>query len=188
VNSPLQLETDRLRLLAGNEAVARAEIEDHAEMARLLGVAVPGTWPPPLNDEASMRYFLGFAREHPEAAGYGCWYWLLKPAKATGNALLIGNGGFKGLPTADGAVEVGYSLLEGYQGKGYATEGVRALVAWAFRNPRVRRVIAETMMDGASSQGVLRKNRFELSDEPAAEAGAVRFALSRERWETGAAR
>jgi ribosomal-protein-alanine N-acetyltransferase len=180
----LQLETDRLRLVAGNEALACAEIEDRAEMARLLGVAVPGTWPPPLNDDASMRFFLRFAQQHPEAAGYGCWYWLLKPAKATGNALLIGNGGFKGLPSADGTVEVGYSLLEGYQGKGYATEGVRALVAWAFENPRVRRVIAETEMDGASSQGVLRKNGFEVSDEAAAEAGAVRFALGRDRWGT----
>jgi ribosomal-protein-alanine N-acetyltransferase len=186
VTLPLQLETDRLRLVAGNEALARAEIEDRAEMARLLGVAVPGTWPPPLNDDASMRYFLGFAREHPEAAGYGCWYWLLKPAKTTGNALLIGNGGFKGLPSEDGTVEVGYSLLEGYQGKGYATEGVRALVAWAVQNPRVRRVVAETAMDGASSQGVLRKNGFDLSDEAAAEAGAVRFNLPRGKWEEGA--
>lgn len=187
MTSPLQIETDRMRLVAGNEALASAEIEDRAEMARLLGVAVPGTWPPPLNDDASMRYFLRFAQQHPEAAGYGCWYWLLKPAKATGNALLIGNGGFKGLPSEDGTVEVGYSLLEGYQGKGYATEGVRALVAWAFQNPRVRRVIAETAMDGASSQGVLRKNGFDLSDESATEAGAVHFTLPREKWEARAA-
>lgn len=181
-----QIETDRLRLVAGNEALAHAEIEDRAEMARLLGAAVPGTWPPPLNDDASMQFFLRFAQQHPEAAGYGCWYWLLKPKKATGGALLIGNGGFKGLPSEDGAVEVGYSLLEGYQGKGYATEGVRALVGWAFENPRVRRVIAETAMDGASSQGVLRKNGFELSDEEAAERGAVRFDLPRGKWEARA--
>jgi len=182
MTSSIQLETERLRLVAGNEAIARAEVEDRAEMARLLGVAVPGTWPPPLNDDASMRFFLRFAREHPGDMGYGCWYWLLKPPKKTGSSLLIGNGGFKGLPSEDGTVEAGYSLLEGYQGKGYATEGVRALVAWAFQNSRVRRVIAETVMDAAASQGVLRKNGFELSGEAAAESGAVRFALSRERW------
>jgi RimJ/RimL family protein N-acetyltransferase len=180
--STIQLETERLRLVAGEEALARAEIEDRAEMARLLGVAVPGTWPPPLNDDASMRYFLRFTQEHPGAVGFGCWYWMLKPTKKSGTALLIGNGGFKGQPSEDGTVEVGYSLLAGYQGKGYATEGVRALVAWAFRNPRVGRVIAETMTDGAASQRVLRKNGFAPAPEAAAEAGAVRFALSREIW------
>ncbi|HLQ66023.1 MAG TPA: GNAT family N-acetyltransferase [Candidatus Limnocylindrales bacterium] len=180
--STIQLETKRLRLIAGHEAIVRAEIDDRAEMARLLGVAVPGTWPPPLNDEASIRYFLRFTLEHPGAVGYGCWYWMLKPTKRSGAALLIGNGGFKGLPSEDGTIEVGYSVLEGYQGKGYATEGVRALIEWAFRDSRVRRVIAETMTDGAASQRVLRKNGFAPAEEAAAEAGAVRFALSRETW------
>jgi len=78
---------------------------------------------------------------------------------------------------------VGYSVLEGYQGQGYATEGVRALLAWAFRDARVRRVIAETLPDGAASRRVLAKNGFAQADEPAAEAGAIRFALPRDAWE-----
>ena len=51
---------------------------------------------------------------------------------------VIGPGG----PDATGTVEIGYSVLEEYQRRGYASEAVEALVAWAFLRPGVRRVAA----------------------------------------------
>ena len=66
----------------------------------------------------------------------------------------IGDLCFKGLD-ADGAVEIGYGILEEYQGQGYATEAVGAAVNWALRQPGVTRVEAETDPDNRASQRVL---------------------------------
>ncbi|MGH7232685.1 MAG: GNAT family N-acetyltransferase [Nitrospiraceae bacterium] len=49
--------------------------------------------------------------------------------------LTIGNGGFKGAPTADGTVELGYSILPEHQRHGCATEAVSTLVASAYSDP-----------------------------------------------------
>ncbi len=63
---------------------------------------------------------------------------------------------------ADGTVEVGYSVLEAHQRRGYASEAVEALVGWAFGHPEVTRVIAETYPELVPSVGVLEKTGFRL--------------------------
>ena len=45
---------------------------------------------------------------------------------------VIGRGGFKGPPGADGAVEIAYGVAPEHQGKGYAIEAAAALVSYAF--------------------------------------------------------
>jgi ribosomal-protein-alanine N-acetyltransferase len=54
---------------------------------------------------------------------------------------LIGWGGFKGGPEG-GAVEIGYEIAESRRGRGLATAAARAMVAEAFADPQVMRVIA----------------------------------------------
>ena len=71
----------------------------------------------------------------------------------------IGDLCFKGLG-ADGAVEIGYGILEEYRGKGYAAEAVEAAVNWAMKQPAVARVEAETEPDNRASQRVLEKCGF----------------------------
>ena len=71
----------------------------------------------------------------------------------------VGDLCFKGLG-ADGVAEIGYGILEQYQGRGYATEAVKAALAWAFRHPQVTAVEAETEADNAASQRVLEKCGF----------------------------
>ena len=66
---------------------------------------------------------------------------------------------FKGLGP-DGAVEIGYGILDAYQGRGYATEAVRAVIAWALTQPGVRVVEAEAESDNAASLRVLEKCGF----------------------------
>jgi ribosomal-protein-alanine N-acetyltransferase len=60
--------------------------------------------------------------------------------------LLIGAGpdlvGFKGSPDGQGEVEIGYGIAPAYQGQGYTTEAVRALIAWAFNAPECASIIA----------------------------------------------
>jgi len=47
-------------------------------------------------------------------------------------AVVVGTAGFKGPPGADGVVEIAYGVVPEHQGKGFATEAARALVAYAF--------------------------------------------------------
>ncbi|MDO5446140.1 MAG: GNAT family N-acetyltransferase, partial [Eubacteriales bacterium] len=54
----------------------------------------------------------------------------------------------------------GYGIEENYQGCGYATEAVSALVDWALKQPGVMSVMAETEASNIASQRVLKKSGF----------------------------
>jgi len=176
MNSP-SLETRRLTLVAATLPMVRAELARPDEFARLLGVEVAAPWPPPLNDEQSNRWMIRYLEENQDAGGWGLWYYVLRQGP-NGTPLAIGNGGYKGKPSADGTVEIGYSIVDAFQGKGLGTEAVRALIDHAFRNPTVTRVIAETFPDLIPSIRVLEKNGF-VRIEGGSEPGVIRFELRR---------
>ena len=76
-------------------------------------------------------------------------------------------------------------------GRGFATEGARAVVDKAFRELAVRRVVANTMSVNTGSRRVMEKcglryvrTFHEQYDHPVAgvEHGEVQYALSRARW------
>jgi ribosomal-protein-alanine N-acetyltransferase len=172
----IRLRTTRLELIAATLEMALAERDDRARLEREHGIRLALPWPPPLNDEASLAWSISVLRElnGVAGAGWGFWYFTL-PAVADGEpALAIGNGGFKGGPDHTGTVEIGYSVLEDYQRRGYASEAVEALLAWAFLQRGVRRVIAETYPVLIGSIGVLRKAGFRETG-PGSEEGVIRF-------------
>ena len=73
--------------------------------------------------------------------------------------LVVGTCGFKG-PPADGVVEIAYGVAPDHQGKGYATEAARALVAYALGSGDVRIVRAHTLPKSNASKRVLSKCGF----------------------------
>ena len=81
--------------------------------------------------------------------------WMIEKTDGT----QIGDFCFKGL-REDGIAEIGYGILEAYQGQGYATEAVQAACRWAFLHPDVRSLEAETDAENAASQRVLQKCGF----------------------------
>lgn len=85
------------------------------------------------------------------------WYatWMIKKKDGTH----IGDLCFKGQGD-DGSVEIGYGIVEEYQGQGYATEAVESVVLWALKQPGVYRVEAETDPENKKSQRVLEKCGF----------------------------
>jgi len=166
----VRLTTARLELVAATPELLRAELEGTTRLARLLGVSIPEVWPPPLNGADTVRYALRFLEEGPECAGWMSWYFLLREPRT-----LVGQGGYCGLPDT-GRVEVGYSLLEAHQRRGYATEAVRALVERAFSQPGVETVIAHTLPELTPSIRVLERLGFRLAG-PGTEEGSVRYAL-----------
>ena len=120
--------------------------------------------------------------------GYGTW---ATHEKSTGEFI-----GWLSLRPRDGdppdEPELGYRLRRAAWGKGYATEGARALVDLAFRELGARRVYAETMAVNVASRRVMEKaglkyaRTFHMEFEdpvPGTEYGEVEYELLREDWE-----
>ena len=108
-------------------------------------------------DEALKQAYtemLGGCLRHP---GQWAWYalWIIEKTDGTP----VGDLCFKGLGE-DGVAEIGYGIMEEYQGRGYATEAVRAACQWAFQHPQVKLLEAETEAGNAASQRVLEKCGF----------------------------
>jgi len=172
------LETLRLRLIPGDAALLRAEIENPEEFSMKLAAKVPQNWPPETMRPVHL-HFLQQLEQNPQIIGWLTWYWLLK-RPPPGPAFLIGCGGFKGPPRQDGRVEIGYSVLPQYRNRGYASEAVVALIDWAFFHPQVIRIVAETECENIPSIRVLEKLNFVTLEE-ASSSRIFLFELQRER-------
>lgn len=72
---------------------------------------------------------------------------------------LVGWGGFKG-PPRDGAVELGYAVAPGWEGRGVASAAVRELLREAWAAPEVQAVLAHTLAGPGASVRVLEKTGF----------------------------
>ncbi|WP_344051918.1 GNAT family N-acetyltransferase [Streptomyces thermoalcalitolerans] len=72
----------------------------------------------------------------------------------------VGAMGFHGVPDGTGRVEIGYDLVVGARGNGYATEALRALSAWALAQDGVRTVAAVIARENTPSQNVVTRAGF----------------------------
>jgi RimJ/RimL family protein N-acetyltransferase len=88
-------------------------------------------------------------------------------------------------------IELGYRLRRSAWGKGYATEGSRALIHKGFTELGVERVVAETMAVNLGSRRVMEKSglklvrtfqRDGLDAVEGAEQGVVEYALAKADW------
>ncbi|MFF3913244.1 GNAT family N-acetyltransferase [Streptomyces sp. NPDC001852] len=80
----------------------------------------------------------------------------------------IGGIGFHGVPDEDGRVEIGYDLVEGARGQGYATEALCALADWALARDDVGSLFATVERGNTASQAVVTRAGFtRVSDEGA---------------------
>lgn len=149
------LHTACLTLTPATLPFTRAEVGDRAAFARLLGAVVPDNWPPETLADA-LPLFLKWMEAAPDAVGWFGWYAL---AYIDGTLTLVGSGGFLGPPQV-GAVQLGYSVLPQFQGRGYATELAAALVGWALGQPGVECIVAETEWANPASVRVLEKAGF----------------------------
>ncbi len=171
------LATPRLRLVAATPFTARADLGGREVLQAALGVTVPDNWPPDLYDAPAIQAGLRWLESDPEAAAWGFYY--IVRCDQPGVEQLAGIVGFKGKPSIDGTVEIGYSVLQQHQRCGIATEAARALIEYAFGHPSVVRVIAETLPGLAPSIGVLEKLGFRFIGA-GSEPGVIRYELCRD--------
>jgi [ribosomal protein S5]-alanine N-acetyltransferase len=173
------IRTRRLDLVPATPAILRRHLEGRSMLARSLAADVPPEWPPELFDREAMEWTLARVEEGPAKADWWLHYFRLRPP-GDGTAVVIGCGGYKGPPEA-GAVEVGYSLLKTYRGRGFATEATDGLVRRAFQTKGVDRVLAETFPELVPSIRVLERCGFRLQGEGSGP-GIIRYEIRKADW------
>jgi RimJ/RimL family protein N-acetyltransferase len=174
----MNIETSRLLLIGATEASLVAELQNRRRLSEVLNVAVPANWPPPLYDQRALEYTRNYLKANPDAKDWVFWYIVLREPQP----IAIGITGFKSKPSDDGAVEVGYSVCEQFQKKGYASEAVAELIKLAFSHDSVKRVIAETLPELAPSIRVMEKNGLKFIGR-GSEEGVIRYELKREEYD-----
>ena len=135
---PAMMKTERIRIYPASRAQMERMIaaEQDADLKKAYGEMLAGSL------------------AHPEERA---WYamWMIEKADGT----RIGDLCFKGLD-ANRNPEIGYGIAEAFRGRGYASEAVRLALQWAFRQPEVNAVEAETDPENTASQSVLEKCGF----------------------------
>jgi len=164
------LHTRRLCLIPATREILSADLNNRDRFSLFLGAAIPAAWPPPLMDEGVIREFLRM-QDDPSGPLFAAWYWILNDP-ATGMGTLIGNGGILQAEGRPDTAVLGYSVLEEFWNRGYATEAVGALLPVIFSLPKITRIIATTYPDLPASIRVLEKNGFVKTHDTPAGAGA----------------
>lgn len=81
------------------------------------------------------------------------------------DSVIVGKGGFKGPPSADGVVEIAYMVMPEYQGRGFGTATAQALADYAFSSGQVRCARAHTLPEPNASTRILTRCGFEYLGE-----------------------
>jgi RimJ/RimL family protein N-acetyltransferase len=149
------LETQRLvlRLFTEADADELVSLDADPDVMRFVTGGVPTS-----RDQIEKEVLPGFLRYYQRYEGFGFW---VAVEKATGEFL----GWFHFRPAPDavpGEADLGYRLRKAAWGKGYATEGSRALIAKGFTEFGVQRVVAQAMAVNTASRRVMEKAGLKL--------------------------
>lgn len=179
------LETDRLllRRFTEDDLNNLFDLDGDPNVMRFI----TGGKPTPrhvIQDETLPR----FLHSYEPCQGFGCWAAIEKSSRA-----FLGWFAFR--PADGGSPDeavLGYRLRTSAWGKGYATEGARALIRQGFSELGVQRVIASTYTDNTASRRVMEKAGMTLArtyhvtwPDPVQQFDGddVEYALSRADWE-----
>jgi RimJ/RimL family protein N-acetyltransferase len=167
--------TERLELLPATAPTLDAALAGRMPLGAALVAQVPASWPPEFLDDDALAFTRERLGEDDAHADWWMYFFLLREA---GARVLIGSGGYKGPPAADGTVEIGYGIVGDRRLRGYASEATLGLIARAFAWPRVTRVIGETLPALTGSIAVMRRCGMQ-SVSGSSEPGVLRFELTR---------
>jgi RimJ/RimL family protein N-acetyltransferase len=178
-----------------------------AETARLiLRTEAPGDldrWMEVMNTAAVRKHLGGVQERHQVEAGfarkaagiakdgYGFWH-----VQTKDEGLLIGQCGMGPIeveaagPVLNGALQIGWSIAEGYWRKGYALEATRAVIELAFTRHNVDLLYAQTSDANVASWQMMEKLGMERMraldyvdpDYPPEENPTIIYRLKRDDW------
>src|SRR6204780_2522742 len=179
------LETDRLGLrgVTAADVDNLVDLDADPDVMRFITGGIPTS-----REEIQDEVLPAFLAYYQRYEGYGFWAAI---EKATGE--FLGWFHFRpGKDAAPGEVELGYRLRKSAWGRGYATEGARALIRRGFTVSGVQRVTAEAMAVNLASRRVMEKAGLKLVRtfrQPwpfpvdGDESGDVEYALDKTGWQ-----
>lgn len=185
-----RLETERLWLRPWNavDAEAYARIIGDPEVMRHVGAGLRYharrrcAALVPLLAEMEARRAIRELTDHWETYGFGEW---AVEEKASGS--LVGQIGLVYLPdwTADPTnVEVGWLLARNAWGRGFATEGGRASLAYAFEQLGMERIVSVARRANERSERVMQRLGLSLAGRIDWKGGeVVWYAIDRKQWD-----
>lgn len=147
----------RLTLVDGNLELLTAALAGEGALEALLGVSVAEGW---AGFPEALPILCASYAEHPQGQTWGSLFFV-EPRAST----LVGLGGFKGAPSSDGVVEIGYAIAPAFRGQGLATDAVQQMLQRAFDAASVRAVDAHTLGQINPSTRVLEKSGFRRIGE-----------------------
>lgn len=142
--------TRRLQLVAITSALVNAEAHDDWHLGEALRARLAPDWPPEHWEPAVRAHILAQLTSQPETVGWHR-YMLLAEDKP----VLVGCIG--AFPCAAGDVELGYSVVNSHQRRGYATEAAGGLIAWLLEQPAVHSVSAQAYENAPASVKVMQR-------------------------------
>lgn len=145
------LKTERLRLLPLKSQQLALAIEDYGQMQADLGLRPVSTT---LDEEMQYAMKVRLRKVLEDVENY---LWLTNWAIVhKEDNQIIGFIILKGYPNEAGEVILGYGIEEEYRRRGYATEALKAINQWIFKNPEARFVVADTEKTNIPSHKVLK--------------------------------
>lgn len=147
-NKQIHIETERLLLTPLRLCDAKALLSYRSRP----GISAFLSWKPQKIEEAEeyIRKAVLISANTPES-----WYQLAVRVKDS--AALVGDIGLHFLGPHNQQVEIGYAVSDAYQGKGYATESLKAVLDFLFSTYRKHRVTASVDPQNSKSIQLLKR-------------------------------
>lgn len=162
----ISIQTSRLQLIPlDHEMLQIWNVSGRESLEKFLNLS-PNSWEVEkfYQDETSLAlrdFWLPMTKKFSlEFTWYTNWEIILKEKSCS-----IGGIGLSGMPNNEGCTEIGYVIDQKFRGSGFATEAVGAMKNWAFKDPDLKIIKAETPIFNLNSQKVLEKNNFKIVGE-----------------------
>jgi ribosomal-protein-alanine N-acetyltransferase len=155
------IRSERLELVSMSPDFVDALLaERRGEAESIAALKLPDDWPD-AHDRGFLKFRLRQMRERPETQEWFVYAVVLPD----GERAMIGHAGFHGPPgvnaiKAADAVEIGYTIFAPYRRRGYASEAVQALLAWASSEHEIGHFVASIAPGNEPSLAIVRRLGF----------------------------
>lgn len=154
------IETARLVLIPMTHSFISLLIANHPTAYSELDVQPNTEWPS-TDIKEILPFLLKSLSPNTTPDGFGAWLFVDKS-----NRTIVGDGGFKGAPINEGAVDIGYNIIPSKRRIGYAYEATSALITWALSQEDVKMVTADCLIENTPSINLLKKlNMVEVGSD-----------------------
>jgi [ribosomal protein S5]-alanine N-acetyltransferase len=165
--------TPRLSLIAITPEMLFSEKNCDARLGEHIQCVIPDNWPPTDWEPHVLDFLLRQFTERPEQLGW-CRYVSFMPPG--GHRALIGTLGAFTRAGRPSECEIGYSILAPHEGRGFATEGARAMIDYLRGNAELSSIIAHSFPSLPASIRVMEKCGMVFDGE-GEEPGTIRYRL-----------